>query len=113
MLSAKTAHEIASIARTATEIRDLEELHELSNLVEACSRTGSRSVGDLVNALNSTNAKNQSQRAAELERAIRYAFDLCVLPEKASASDVAKRRLTELLGKRKPWDEKPWHCNGQ
>ena len=29
MLSAKTAHEIASIARTATEIRDLEELCEL------------------------------------------------------------------------------------
>ena len=113
MLSAKTAHEIASIARTAAEIRDLEELHELSNLVEACSRTGSRSVGDLVNALNSANAKNQSQRAAKLERAIRYAFDSRVLPEKASASDVAKHRPTELPGKSKPWDVKPWHSDGQ
>ena len=113
MLSAKTAHEIASIARTATEIRDLEELCELSNLVEVCSRTGSHSVGDLVNALNSANAKNQPKRAAELERAIRYAFDSRVLPEKASASDVAKRRLTGLPGERKPWDVKPWHGDNQ
>ncbi|WP_281702804.1 hypothetical protein [Cryptobacterium curtum] len=107
-LSNKTAHEVAEIARSATEIGDLEELHELSNLVEACARTGSRSIEDLTRALGSARAKGEPQYVAELERAIEYAFELSVLPEKASPSRTPRREPATRPGERKPWDAKPW-----
>lgn len=108
-LSNKTAREIAVIARLATEIGDLEELHELSNLIEACSRTGSRSIEELSRALSSARANGEPQRAAELERAIGYAFESRVLPEKAPLSQVSKRKPAQRPEERKPWDAKPWH----
>jgi hypothetical protein len=108
-LSNKTAHEVAEIARSATEIGDLEELRELSNLVEACARTGSRSIEELTGALGSARAKGEPQRAAELERAIEYAFESRVLPEKASPPQTLRRKSAARPGERKPWDAKPWH----
>jgi hypothetical protein len=107
-LSNKTAREIAKIAESATEVGDLEELHDLSNLVEACSKTGSRSIDELIGALGSAKAKGESQRSEELERAIKYAFESRVLPEKAAPSRAPDRKLAQHPGERKPWDEKPW-----
>jgi hypothetical protein len=112
-LSHKTACEVAGIARSATEIGDLEELRELSNLVEACARTGSRSVEELAGALRSARAKGDPQRAAELERAIGYAFESRVLPEKAPLSQTQRRKPAARPGERKPWDAKPWHDESQ
>ena len=108
-LSNKTAREIAGIAKSATEIGDLEELHELSNLMEECSRTGSRSIEELSRALDSARAKGEPQRAAELERAIGYAFESHVLPEKTPFSQAPRRKPAQRPGERKPWDAKPWH----
>lgn len=107
-LSNKTAREIAKIARSAIEVGDLEELHDLSNLVEVCSKTGSRSIDELIGALGSAKAKGEPQRSEELERAIRYAFESRVLPEKAAPSRAPDRKLAQYPGERKPWDEKPW-----
>lgn len=107
-LSNKAAREIAEIARSATEIGDLGELRELSNLVEACARTGSRSIEELAGALGSARAKGEPQHVAELERAIEYAFESSVLPEKASPSRTPRREPAARPGERKPWDAKPW-----
>lgn len=107
-LARKTAAEVAKIAQQACELGDLSELRELSGFIDECARTGAKSVADLEWALKAARTTGDEQRLAALEKAIRYARDKQVLPQKAPVKSTATQRPKPAGKAAKPWEQKPW-----